>query len=160
MPAAATPDLSPSAPSRRAGTAPRAPLAERMRPRTLDEVRSQDALVGSGAPLRALLDQGELPSMILWGPPGCGKTTLARLLGERRDTEFVPMSAVLAGVKDVREAIDRARVAARAGRRTVLFIDELHRFNRAQQDALLPHVEARTVTLIGATTENPSFEVV
>jgi putative ATPase len=160
MPDDATPELSPSAPSRRAGTAPRAPLAERMRPRSLDEVRSQDALVGSGAPLRALLDQGELPSMILWGPPGCGKTTLARLLGERPDTEFVPMSAVLAGAKAVREAIDRARVAARAGRRTVLFIDELHRFNRAQQDALLPHVEAGTVTLIGATTENPSFEVV
>jgi putative ATPase len=131
-----------------------------MRPRSLDEVRGQDALVGPGAPLRALVDQGELPSLILWGPPGCGKTTLARVLGDRPDTEFVPLSAVLAGVKDVREAIDRARVAARAGRRTVLFIDELHRFNRAQQDALLPHVEAGTVTLIGATTENPSFEVV
>jgi putative ATPase len=131
-----------------------------MRPRGLDEVRGQDALVAPGAPLRTLVEQGELPSLILWGPPGCGKTTLARLLGERPGTDFIALSAVLAGVKDVREAIDRARVAARAGRRTVLFIDELHRFNRAQQDALLPHVETGTVTLIGATTENPSFEVV
>jgi putative ATPase len=160
MPDDGTPELFPSAPPRSAGPGPRAPLAERMRPRSLDQVRGQDALVAPGAPLRTLVEQGELPSLILWGPPGCGKTTLARLLGERPDTGFVPLSAVLAGVKDVREAIDRARGAARQGRRTVLFIDELHRFNRAQQDALLPHVEAGTVTLIGATTENPSFEVV
>jgi putative ATPase len=160
MPDDETPDLFPSAPRRAAGAGPRAPLAERMRPRTLDDVRGQDALVAPGAPLRTLVEQGDLPSLILWGPPGCGKTTLARLLGDRPDTEFVPLSAVLAGVKDVREAIDRARAAARGGRRTVLFIDELHRFNRAQQDALLPHVEAGTVTLIGATTENPSFELV
>jgi putative ATPase len=159
MPEDGTPELFPSAPQR-AGPGPRAPLAERMRPRSLDEVRGQDALVGPGAPLRVLVEQGDLPSLILWGPPGCGKTTLARVLGDRPDTEFVPLSAVLAGVKDVREAIERARTAARSGRRTVLFIDELHRFNRAQQDALLPHVEAGTVTLIGATTENPSFEVV
>jgi putative ATPase len=163
MPADETPDLFATAPPARraaAGAGPKAPLAERMRPRTLDEVRGQDALVAPGAPLRTLVDQGDLPSLILWGPPGSGKTTLARLLGDRPDTEYVALSAVLAGVKDVREAIDRARSAARTGRRTVLFVDELHRFNRAQQDALLPHVEAGTVTLIGATTENPSFEVV
>lgn len=160
MPAEETLELFPSAALRHADAGLRAPLAERMRPRSLDEVRGQDALVGPGAPLRALVEQGELPSLILWGPPGCGKTTLARVLGQRPDGEFVALSAVLAGVKDVREAIDRARSAARGGRRTVLFVDELHRFNRAQQDALLPHVEAGTVTLIGATTENPSFEVV
>jgi putative ATPase len=161
MPADETPDLFASAPAaRRPGAGPKAPLAERMRPRSLDEVRGQDELVAPGAPLRTLVEQGDLPSLILWGPPGSGKTTLARLLGGRPDTEYVALSAVLAGVKDVREAIDRARAAARAGRRTVLFVDELHRFNRAQQDALLPHVEAGTVTLIGATTENPSFEVV
>jgi putative ATPase len=160
MAADETPDLFAPAPARRPGAGPKAPLAERMRPRTLDEVRGQDALVAPGAPLRTLVEQGDLPSLILWGPPGSGKTTLARLLGERPDTEFIALSAVLAGVKDLREAIDRARAAARSGRRTVLFVDELHRFNRAQQDALLPHVEAGTVTLIGATTENPSFEVV
>jgi putative ATPase len=147
-------------PARRTSPAAGAPLAERMRPRTLDEVCGQDHLVGPGAPLRTLVDAGELPSAILWGPPGVGKTTLARLLAAGPDVEFVALSAVLAGVKDVRAAIDRARTAARAGRRTLLFIDELHRFNRAQQDALLPHVEAGTVTLVGATTENPSFEVV
>ncbi|MDH3687573.1 MAG: replication-associated recombination protein A [Myxococcales bacterium] len=147
-------------PARPAPAAAGAPLAERMRPRSLDEVQGQDHLVGHGAPLRSLVDAGELPSLILWGPPGVGKTTLARLLAAGPQIDFVPLSAVLAGVKDVRAAIDRARTAARAGRRTVLFIDELHRFNRAQQDALLPHVEAGTVTLVGATTENPSFEVV
>lgn len=157
------PELFPAAPP--AGAAPgrgagRAPLAERMRPRSLDDVRGQGALVAAGAPLRVLFESGELPSLILWGPPGSGKTTLARLLGARPGSDLVALSAVLAGVKEVRAAIDAARVAARAGRRTVLFIDELHRFNRAQQDALLPHVEAGTVTLIGATTENPSFEVV
>ncbi len=139
---------------------PGAPLADRMRPRSLDEVEGQPHLLGEGAPLRVLAASGELPSLILWGPPGCGKTTLARLLAQGPDTRFVPLSAVLAGVKDIREVVQVARRERHAGRRTVLFIDELHRFNRAQQDALLPHVERGTVTLIGATTENPSFEVV
>ena len=131
-----------------------------MRPRSLDEVEGQPQLLGEGAPLRALAASGELPSLILWGPPGSGKTTLARLLADGPDTRFVPLSAALAGVKDIREVVQDSRRERRAGRRTLLFIDELHRFNRAQQDALLPHVESGTLTLIGATTENPSFEVV
>jgi len=143
------------------GPGPAAPLAERMRPRTLDEVVGQDELVGPGAPLRVLVEADALPSLILWGPPGCGKTTLARLLaGDPARTRFVPLSAVLAGVKDVRAVVEDAARDAAAGRRTVLFLDEIHRFNRAQQDALLPHVERGAVTLIGATTENPSFEVI
>ena len=141
--------------------APPAPLADRMRPRTLDEVVGQDELVGPGAPLRALVESGRLPSLILWGPPGSGKTTLARLLaGDPARTRFVALSAVLAGVKEVRAVVEQAARTAAAGRRTLLFIDEIHRFNRAQQDALLPHVEHGTVTLVGATTENPSFEVI
>jgi putative ATPase len=138
-----------------------APLADRMRPRSLDDVIGQEHLVGEGAPLRTLAAAGQLPSLVLWGPPGSGKTTLARLLAgdPARDT-FVPLSAVTAGVREVREVVERAGREARAGRRTVLFLDEIHRFNRAQQDALLPHVERGVVTLIGATTENPSFEVV
>ena len=135
------------------------PLAERMRPRRLDEVAGQAHLLAPGAPLRVLLDEGELPSLILWGPPGCGKTTLARLLAEAARARFHPLSAVLAGVKEVREAVAQAALDRDQGRRTVLFVDEIHRFNRAQQDALLPHAERGTVTLIGATTENPSFEV-
>jgi len=138
-----------------------APLAERMRPRSLAEVVGQEALLGADGPLRKLAETGALPSLILWGPPGCGKTTLARLLaGDPLRTCFVPLSAVTAGVRDVREVVEQAQRDARGGRRTVLFLDEIHRFNRAQQDALLPHVERGTVTLIGATTENPSFEVV
>ena len=137
-----------------------APLADRMRPRSLDEVVGQDGLVGPGAPLRALAASGELQSLILWGPPGTGKTSLARLLAGGGNVRFHPISAVMAGVKDIREAVKRAELDRAAGRRFVLFIDEIHRFNRAQQDALLPHVEAGTLTLIGATTENPSFEVV
>ncbi len=138
-----------------------APLAERMRPRTLAEFVGQQQLVGEGRVLRRLLEgKGTLPSLILWGAPGTGKTTLARLLAHRDDADFIALSAVFSGVKDMRAAIARARETRQTGRRTVLFIDEIHRFNKAQQDALLPAVEDGTVTLIGATTENPSFEVI
>ncbi|HKS28515.1 MAG TPA: replication-associated recombination protein A [Pyrinomonadaceae bacterium] len=137
-----------------------APLAERMRPRTLEEFVGQHHLVGEGRVLRRLIEgRGALPSLILWGAPGTGKTTLARLLAERSGARFVPLSAVFSGVKDVRASIGEARELKREGERTVLFIDEIHRFNKAQQDALLPSVEDGTITLIGATTENPSFEV-
>ncbi|PYS80348.1 MAG: AAA family ATPase [Acidobacteria bacterium] len=138
-----------------------APLAERMRPRNLEEFAGQQHLVGEGRVLRRVIEGGGLlPSLILWGAPGTGKTTLARLLARRSGSRFVPLSAVFSGVKDLRAAIAEARGEKRRGRRTILFIDELHRFNKAQQDALLPAVEDGTVTLVGATTENPSFEVI
>ena len=138
---------------------PRAPLPDRMRPRTLDEVVGQPALAGPQGLLRTLAASGELPSLILWGPPGSGKTTLARLLAAASGSRLEPLSAVMAGVKEIREAVERARRERRGGRRTLLLLDEIHRLNRAQQDALLPHVEEGVVTLVGATTENPSFEV-
>jgi putative ATPase len=136
-----------------------APLAERLRPRTLDEVIGQRHLLGPGKPLRVAFETGRLHSMVLWGPPGVGKTTLARLVATSVKARFVVLSAVLAGVKDIREAVDAAKVARRAGHATVVFVDEVHRFNKAQQDAFLPHVESGLFTFIGATTENPSFEV-
>ena len=137
-----------------------APLADRMRPRSLDEIVGQEHLLGPGRVLRAAIETGELHSMILWGPPGSGKTTLASLMASVTGARFVAFSAVLSGVKEIREVIAEAeREGARRGMRTILFVDEIHRFNRAQQDAFLPHVEKGTVVLVGATTENPSFEV-
>jgi putative ATPase len=136
-----------------------APLAERLRPKTLDGVIGQRHLLDAGKPLRVAFDSGRLHSMILWGPPGVGKTTLARLMADAFDAQFIPISAVLGGVKDIRDAVERAREARAHGRGTVVFVDEVHRFNKAQQDAFLPHVESGLFTFIGATTENPSFEV-
>ena len=136
-----------------------APLAERLRPQRLDDVIGQQHLLGEGKPLRVAFESGRLHSMILWGPPGTGKTTLARLVAQGFDAQFIAISAVLGGVKDIREAVERAQSVLAQGRRTVLFVDEVHRFNKAQQDAFLPHVESGLFTFIGATTENPSFEV-
>ena len=139
---------------------PEAPLAEKLRPRTLDEVVGQQHLLGSGKPLRLAFEAGKPHSMILWGPPGVGKTTLARLMAQAFEAEFIAISAVLSGVKEIREAVARAEaVLQQSGRRTILFVDEVHRFNKSQQDAFLPFVEQGLITFIGATTENPSFEV-
>jgi putative ATPase len=137
----------------------RRPLADRMRPETLDEYAGQQHILGPGKPLRRQIERDELASMILWGPPGSGKTTLAMIIAKRTRSDFVKFSAVLAGIKEIKEVMAAAEKTRRYGRRTVLFIDEIHRFNKAQQDAFLPYVERGDVVLIGATTENPSFEV-
>ena len=140
---------------------PAAPLAERLRPHRLDEVVGQAHLLGPGKPLRVAFESGRPHSMILWGPPGTGKTTLARLMADAFSLDFIAISAVLGGVKDIRDAVERAQAArAAGGRPTVVFVDEVHRFNKAQQDAFLPHVESGLFVFVGATTENPSFEVV
>jgi len=138
---------------------PQAPLAQRLRPADLSQVIGQRHLLGPGKPLRVAFESGRLHSMILWGPPGVGKTTLARLMADAFDAQFIAISAVLGGVKEIRDAVERALAAKTTGRRTVLFVDEVHRFNKSQQDAFLPHVESGLFTFVGATTENPSFEV-
>jgi len=144
-----------------AGPAPAgAPLAERMRPRSLDEVAGQDEVVGGGGFLRRAIEADRVPSLVFWGPPGCGKTTLARLIAEATEARFVPFSAVTSGIAEIKRVMaDAERLRAAAGRRTLLFVDEIHRFNRAQQDAFLPYVERGDIVLVGATTENPSFEL-
>src|SRR3954463_7206225 len=135
------------------------PLAARMRPRTLDEIVGQRHLLAPGKPLRESIEKGTVGSMVFWGPPGSGKTTIARVIAQYTDREFVSFSAVTEGVPRVREIVGEGESRRRLGRGTILFADEIHRFNKAQQDAFLPHVEAGTITLIGATTENPSFEI-
>ncbi len=143
-----------------AAPSPVAPLAEQLRPTSLDEVVGQSHLLAANKPLRLAFQSGKLPSMILWGPPGVGKTTLARLIANTADADFIPISAVLSGIKDIREAVERAEhTLQQSGRKTILFVDEVHRFNKGQQDAFLPYVESGLITFIGATTENPSFEV-
>jgi putative ATPase len=136
------------------------PLAERMRPRTLDEFVGQEKLLGPGKPLRVQIESDNLSSMLFWGPPGCGKTTLARVIARLTKSEFVAFSAVLAGIKEIKEVMAEAEKKSRSGQRTIVFVDEVHRFNKAQQDAFLPYVEAGHILFIGATTENPSFEVI
>jgi putative ATPase len=151
--------LFPGLPAQEAATALQ-PLAERMRPRTLDEFIGQEKLLGPGKPLRVQIESDNLSSMLFWGPPGCGKTTLARVIARLTRSEFVSFSAVLSGIKEIKEVMAEAERKSRGGRRTIVFVDEVHRFNKAQQDAFLPYVEAGHILFIGATTENPSFEVI
>ena len=139
---------------------PGRPLADRMRPQSLDQFVGQEDLLAPGKPLRTQIEHDDLSSMLLWGPPGCGKTTLARIIAKHTHCEFIPFSAVLSGIKEIKEVMAKAEGARHYGQRTIVFVDEVHRFNRAQQDAFLPHVEAGNIVLIGATTENPSFEVI
>ena len=137
-----------------------APLAERMRPRSLDELLGQEHLVGPGKPLRVQIERDDASSMIFWGPPGVGKTTLAKIIAETTKASFIEFSAVTSGIKEIKQVMVEAAKAAQLHSRTILFIDEIHRFNKAQQDAFLPYVERGTIRLIGATTENPSFEII
>src|SRR6202167_4501773 len=136
-----------------------APLAERMRPRTLDEFVGQQHLVAPGKPLRLAIERDDPASMIFWGPPGVGKTTLAKIIAQVTEASFIEFSAVMSGIKEIKQVMVEAEKAAEFGSRTILFVDEIHRFNKAQQDAFLPYVERGTIRLIGATTENPSFEI-
>src|ERR1700716_1266937 len=135
------------------------PLADRMRPRTLEEVAGQEHLIGSGKPLRTQIERDDTGSLIFWGPPGTGKTTLAKIIANMTKAEFIEFSAVLAGIKEIKQVMADAERARQYGTRTIVFVDEIHRFNKAQQDAFLPHVEKGNIRLIGATTENPSFEI-
>src|SRR6266850_6873527 len=154
------PDAASPGPAPPGARADAAPLAERMRPESLDELVGQEERIGPGRPLREAIETDQVHSMILWGPPGSGKTTLARIIARLTRSQFVQFSAVLSGIKEIKEVMRVAEQYRRAtGRRTILFVDEIHRFNRAQQDAFLPYVESGTIVLIGATTENPSFEV-
>src|SRR5256886_6357507 len=136
------------------------PLADRMRPRTLDEFVGQEHLIGPGKPLRAQIERDDLGSLIFWGPPGTGKTTLAQIIARMTRAEFIEFSAVLSGIKEIKQVMAEAERARQYGTRTIVFVDEIHRFNKAQQDAFLPHVEKGNIRLIGATTENPSFEII